>query len=318
TLPCDPSCGQVLGADSDNCGSGTTLLSTATLTNPIDATLYQSVWLEFDNDWQAIDADDFALVDVSTDGGTTWQNILTFDETDIRNTHEIWDMTSQVALSNFIIRFVSIQPGWDWWWVVDNVCIYGTDIIPVELTSFTASAFDGSVELSWITATETNNQGFEVERSNGSSFEKIGYVQGNGTTTEPTAYTFTDDNVVMSSYSYRLRQIDFDGSFEFSETIEVDVPAPTSFALGQNYPNPFNPTTKVDFSLASDAKVTLKVFDLLGQEVMTVVNTNLVAGNHTVDIDATLLNSGVYFYKIEADAVNGTNFVDVKKMILTK
>ncbi len=106
TLPAT-STGGVLAADSDECGSGTSLLSTATLTSPIDATLYETVWLEFDNDWQAINAADFAYVDVSVDGGTTWMNVLTFDENDIRNTHEVWDMTSLVAFSNFNIRFVS-------------------------------------------------------------------------------------------------------------------------------------------------------------------------------------------------------------------
>ena len=156
--------GNVMAADADACGSGTTLLSTATLTGAIDATMYQTVWLEFDNDWQAIDNADFCYVDVSVDGGTTWQNVLTFDVVDIRNTHEVWDMSSLVAQSNFNIRFVSVQPGWDWWWAVDNVCIYGSDPIPVELTSFTASSNGADVELNWTTATETNNQGFQVER----------------------------------------------------------------------------------------------------------------------------------------------------------
>jgi hypothetical protein len=131
--------GNVMAADVDFCGSGTTLLSTATHTG-IDASLYQTVWLEFDNDWQAIDNGDFAYVDVSVDGGATWQNVLTWNDVDVRNTHEIWDLTSLVALSNFSIRFKSVQPGWDWWWAVDNVCIYATDMIPAELTSFAATA----------------------------------------------------------------------------------------------------------------------------------------------------------------------------------
>ncbi|MFC2094348.1 trypsin-like serine peptidase, partial [Bacteroidota bacterium] len=114
TLP-GTSGGGVLAADSDECGSGTTVLTTATVTG-IDATMYQTVGLEFDNDWNAIDAADFAIVDVSTDGGTTWQNVLTFDGTDLRNTHEVWDLTALVGLSTFDMRFVSIQPGWDWWW----------------------------------------------------------------------------------------------------------------------------------------------------------------------------------------------------------
>jgi hypothetical protein len=317
TLP-PTAVGGVFAADADACGSGTTLLSTATLTNAIDATLYQTVWLEFDNDWQAIDNADFSYVDVSIDGGTTWQNVLTFGETDIRNTHEIWDMSSLVALTNFNIRFKSVQPGWDWWWVVDNVCIYGSDPIPVELTSFTAIANLKEVELSWITSTETNNQGFEVQRGTGGDFEKIAFIEGHGTTTESQAYTYTDRTVNSGSYSYRLKQVDFDGSFEYSNVIEVEVPVLKEFALDQNYPNPFNPSTKIEFRLAVDSKVSLKVFDVLGQEVVSLINANLVAGGHSVSFDASSLNSGVYLYRIEATGIDGTNFVDVKKMILTK
>ena len=126
------------------------------------------------------------------------------------------------------------------------------------------------------------------------------------------------DNVNVGSYSYRLKQVDFDGTFEYSDVVEVDVPAPAVFALDQNYPNPFNPSTKIAFRLAVDSKVSLKVFNVLGQEVATLVNTNLVAGSHNVNFDASSLNSGVYLYRIEATGIDGTNFVDVKKMILTK
>jgi hypothetical protein len=191
-------------------------------------------------------------------------------------------------------------------------------IVPVELTSFTAKTSDGSVELSWITATETNNQGFEVQRSNGGEFEAIAFVDGHGTTTETNAYSYTDKNLVAGAYSYRLKQVDFDGTFEYSNVVEVDVPAPAVFALDQNYPNPFNPSTKINFRLAVDSKVSLKVFDVLGQEVATLLNGDFVAGSHTVNFNASGLNSGVYMYRIEATGNDGTNFTSVKKMILTK
>jgi len=193
-----------------------------------------------------------------------------------------------------------------------------TYVVPVELTSFTANANFGEVELQWITATETNNQGFEVQRSRGSNFETIAFVQGVGTTTETQSYTYSDKSVEVGSYTYRLMQIDFDGTSTYSNEIEVDVPAPAEFALDQNYPNPFNPSTQIAFRLAVDSKVSLKVFDILGQEVATLLNTNLVAGGHSINFDASALNSGVYLYRIEATGINGTNFVDVKKMILTK
>jgi len=198
----------------------------------------------------------------------------------------------------------------------DNMCLDW--IVPVELTSFTAIADYGVVELSWITATETNNQGFEVQRSAGGEFEAIAFVEGHGTTTEVQAYSYSDRSVSVGSYSYRLKQVDFDGTTSYSNLVEVDVPTPAVFVLDQNYPNPFNPSTKIAFRLAVDSKVSLKVFDVLGQEVASLVNTNLAVGAHSIDFDASSLNSGVYLYRIEATGIDGTNFVDVKKMILTK
>ena len=201
-------------------------------------------------------------------------------------------------------------------WYVDDVSV--TYVVPVELTSFTANASEGLVELSWITATETNNQGFEVQRSNGGEFETLTFVEGHGTTTESQAYLYSDRDVKVGAYSYRLKQVDFDGTFEYSDVVEVDVPAPAEFALDQNYPNPFNPSTTISFRLAVDSKVSLKVFDVLGQEVATLLNGNIVAGSHQVDFNASAINSGVYLYKIEATGIDGTNFTSVKKMILTK
>jgi hypothetical protein len=190
-------------------------------------------------------------------------------------------------------------------------------IIPVELTSFVGSVKDGNVTLTWSTATETNNQGFEVQRSIGSEYMTLGFVEGHGTTTEIQQYTFTDRNVMAGTYTYRLKQVDYDGTYEYFTT-EVEVTAPKTFALEQNYPNPFNPSTKINFSLAVDSKVTLKIFDVLGQDVMTLINSDLVAGSYTVNLNAESLNSGVYFYRIEATGADGTNYNNVKKMVLTK
>jgi hypothetical protein len=115
-----------------------------------------------------------------------------------------------------------------------------------------------------------------------------------------------------------LKQIDFDGTFTYSDEVEVEVIAPALFSLDQNYPNPFNPTTRITFSLAVDSRVSLKIFDVLGQEVSSLVNQNLTQGVHTYNFNAAGINSGVYFYKLEATGVNGNEFVDVKKMILVK
>jgi hypothetical protein len=195
----------------------------------------------------------------------------------------------------------------------------GTEqVVPVELTSFTASANENEVILNWSTATETNNQGFEVQRYVNGEFATIGFIDGHGTTTEVQHYTFLDKNVEVGTYLYRLKQVDFNGTFEYSNIIEAEVLAPVVFALEQNYPNPFNPSTIISYKLAVDSKVSLKVFDVLGQEVATLLNGNFVAGSHTVNFNASSLNSGVYMYRIEATGNDGTNFTSVKKMILTK
>ena len=205
---------------------------------------------------------------------------------------------------------------WDWWWAVDNVAVY--KIIPVELTSFAANVNENNVTLNWTTATELNNQGFDVERNSGNGFEKIGFVAGFGTSTEIHTYSYVDGSLQEGSYTYRLKQVDFDGTFEYSDVVEVDVLAPDVFALEQNYPNPFNPSTTINFSLAADSKVSLTVFDILGQEVANLINGNVAAGSHEINFNASNVNSGVYFYRIDATGVDGTNFTSVKKMILTK
>ena len=191
-------------------------------------------------------------------------------------------------------------------------------IVPVELTSFIASVNETDVTLSWVTASETNNQGFEIERNSGNGFETVGFVPGFGTTTELRSYSFTDAGLSEGTYTYRLKQVDFNGMYEYSQVVEVEIVVPDVYSLNQNYPNPFNPSTKINFSLAADSKVSLKIFDVLGQEVASLLNSNLVAGSHQISFDASALNSGVYLYRIEATGIDGTNFVDVKKMILTK
>jgi hypothetical protein len=190
--------------------------------------------------------------------------------------------------------------------------------IPVELTSFAASVNESDVTLRWSTATEVNNIGFEVQRSNGGEFIAVGFVDGYGTTAETQNYTFTDKNLEVRPYSYRLKQVDFDGTSKYSEIVEVDVIAPDVFALEQNYPNPFNPGTKIKFSLAANSKVSLKVFDILGQEVAILISGDITAGSHEMDFNASNINSGIYFYRIDAIGVDGNNFTSVKKMVLTK
>ena len=190
--------------------------------------------------------------------------------------------------------------------------------IPVELTSFNGSVNNNIVKLNWNTATETNNKGFNVERKYiDSDWKTVGFVKGNGSTTEISKYSFTDE-VDFGKYSYRLKQVDFDGTFEYSKTINVEAVAPKIFSLEQNYPNPFNPSTVIKFNLAADSKVVVKIFNIIGQEVKTLVNNNYSAGQHSVTFSASNLNSGVYFYKMEAKGTDGSSFSSTKKMMLTK
>ena len=196
---------------------------------------------------------------------------------------------------------------------------YDLSIVPVELTAFTANVAGTNVELEWTTATEVNNQGFDVERSNdNNTFEKIGFVPGFGTTTEPKNYSYTDRSVSNGKYYYRLKQIDFDGSFKYSDVVEAEVSLPTVFALEQNYPNPFNPSTSIRFSLPVDAQVTIGVYNLVGEKVAEIASGNLSAGSHNITFDASKLTSGIYFYRLDAAGINGKTFSSVKKMTLMK
>jgi len=195
----------------------------------------------------------------------------------------------------------------------------GQGKIPVELTKFVAVIRKGDVFLEWSTATELNNLGFEVQRSsNSSEFVTVGFVDGKGTVSEIQNYTFTDKKLEVGSYSYRLKQNDYDGTSDLSDIVEVEILTPNVFSLEQNYPNPFNPVTKIKFSLAADSKVNLTIFDVLGQEVANLISGNLAAGSHEIDFNASNINSGVYFYRIDATGIDGTNVTSVKKMILTK
>ncbi len=188
-------------------------------------------------------------------------------------------------------------------------------VVPVELTSFTAAVENNNISLRWKTATEKNNRGFNIERKadNQNKWVKIAFVEGNGTTTKSNFYSYSDKNLNAGQYSYRLRQVDFDGSYEFSKVVEAVVANPITFDLAQNYPNPFNPSTTIKFSMPEAGNVALKVFNVLGQQVKTLVNGFMEAGVHTVNFNAVNLNSGIYFYKLETQ-----NFNMVKKMMLTK
>lgn len=193
--------------------------------------------------------------------------------------------------------------------------------MPVELASFTSSVDRRNVDLKWSTVSELNNAGFDIERklTSAQTWSKIGNVSGHGTVNTVNNYNFQDKNVETGKYNYRLKQIDNNGNFNYYQlSSAVDVGVPSKFDLSQNYPNPFNPTTKINYDLPFDSKVSIRIFDMTGKEVATVINTAQTAGYYTVQFNASNLASGVYFYNITAEGGNAQKFVTTKKMVLVK
>ncbi len=187
--------------------------------------------------------------------------------------------------------------------------------LPVELVSFAATAGSGFAYLSWKTATEKNNSGFEIQRKTGADWERVSFIQGYGTTTKENSYSFRDNISALLSgvIYYRLKQIDYNGTYEYSKEIMVNSTAPSDFSLMQNYPNPFNPGTLINYSIPQNSNVILKVYDSNGSEVATLVNENKISGNYTVNFNAYRLASGIYYYTITAGSFSKT-----RKMILMK
>jgi len=188
--------------------------------------------------------------------------------------------------------------------------------LPVELSSFSAVILSKKeILLKWRTETEVSNYGFEIQRKTFSDNEwtRIGFVAGNGNSNSPKDYSFTDGNPVNGSrFNYRLKQIDTDGKYEFSDMIEVEI-VPGDFILFQNYPNPFNPSTKITYQLPRESKVILKIYDIMGAEVTSLVNENKESGVYEVEFNGNSLANGTYIYRIVAG-----DFIETKKMVLIK
>ena len=284
---------------------------------------------------------------LNDDGAGVWQTDATNSNTSALPTGLV-NGTSAVALnevdnayysggSNSDLNLLRTQIGNNANWTGDDTTPYNfTSVIPnplpVELSSFSAIVLENSVKLNWRTETEVSNYGFEIERTaplnppqGGTSGEwnTIGFVIGHGNSNSPKDYSFIDNSAGYGKYSYRLKQIDTDGQFEYSKVIEVDLGSPTKFELSQNYPNPFNPVTTIKFSVPQSGNVKLTVYNLLGEQIAEPVNGFKEAGIHTINFSAKggsafggnayALPSGLYIYKLEA---NG--FVQSRKMTLIK
>lgn len=197
-------------------------------------------------------------------------------------------------------------------------------VMPVNLAAFTANTSGNIVNLKWVTSIETNNKGFEIQRQYSQSgttysdWQKAGFVDGKGNVTTPTNYSFSEKCTASGKYKYRLKQIDFNGNFEFHNLSDiVEVGPPKEFRLSQNYPNPFNPVTKMDVEIATDSKVIMKIYDISGREINTLINQNLAAGYYTYTFDGSQFATGMYFCRLTATS-NGNTKTFLNKMMLIK
>lgn len=237
--------------------------------------------------------------------------------------------------SSYITRYYTTtvsHPRWVlgcFWWYFRQDCVPYTNTLwtvlngainnipmPVELTSFTSSVNSRDAKLQWITASELNNSGFDIQRTNAdNNWINVGYVTGSGTSHIPVNYSFEDKNITAGKYKYRLKQTDYNGNYEYYNLAsDVEVGIPSKFNLSQNYPNPFNPVTKIDYTVPVDSKVSLIIYDVSGREVTRLINNDLKkADYYTVTFNGSGFSSGVYFYKLISD-----NFVQTKKLIMLK
>jgi hypothetical protein len=240
------------------------------------------------------------------DGTSTWDNKIPgyhFDATYDASKYFIAKRTGLTTFSQY-----SIAGSTD-----DGNFLNGP--LPVFLSSFASSVHNKNVSLTWTSTMEINNSGFDIERKLiDGNWTKVGFVKGNGNSNTPKTYTFDDRNLSSGKYNYRLKQIDNNGNFEYHALQGfVEVGVPNKFEMSQNYPNPFNPVTKIDFEVPENGMVSIKIYDMLGKEVKTLVNEMKQAGYHTVELNAGNISSGTYFYRMTAG-----KFVKTLKMVVVK
>lgn len=306
--------------------------ATMTQTDNINLNGVLGAGLSYSALWDLESGYDFVQVLISTNNGSVWTPLRApgmvtgsgsfqpagqplYNGTQSTWKNEVIDLSSY-ANQNIKIRFLfrsdaSLnQDGF----YVDDIKIFQYTLLPVELTSFTTTAMNDAVKLEWTTATETNNHGFEVERKDKTGkYNSIGFVRGQGNSTSPKTYSFTDKNLVSGTYSYRLKQIDMDGTVAYFMTQDVEVSPVFDYSLEQNYPNPFNPVTTLQFSLAEAGSVVIEIFDIQGNKVQTVVNETLQAGKHNCTIHGENLSSGAYMVRMLAGKFSAT-----RKIVLLK
>jgi photosystem II stability/assembly factor-like uncharacterized protein len=242
----------------------------------------------------------------STNWGTTWTSMTSGTQHDIRHMDFVLNI-------GFIYGYAIAGTG------ATLTLIDTLSALPVQMTYFRYSVDENNVNLEWETEFEINNSGFDVERSDANSnWVKIGFVKGNGSKSTPTVYSYQDRSIQKGVYNYRLKQIDYNGDYAYyGLNTDVVIDAPKSFYLFQNFPNPFNPVTFINFNLPFDGKVLLKIFDLRGREVATIINGDMKSGFYSRSFDASNISSGVYFYKLTSSGAYG-NYNDTKKLVVVK
>ncbi len=281
---------------------------------------------------------DSGKVFVTTDGGVNW-NLNTVSSLGLLNDIHIVDQQNSFVVGSPELVYKTTNGGSSWLSdfsggnvtsfykilftenQVGLICGSGGKflknndyVVPVELTSFTADADGNEVHISWTTQTELNNSGFEIYRmTHGTDWKKITFVPGSGSSTDPKDYFFIDRDVKNGNYFYQLKQIDYNGRYEFSDVISVVVSTPVEYSLEQNFPNPFNPTTTIKFELPETAEVTLTIYNTLGQKVDEIVNTTLEVGRYSYQWNAEKMAGGIYIYELRTE-----KYAAMKKMILIK
>ncbi len=276
------------------------------------------LWFVFYDRRNTTGAETDVFVAKSTDGGETFENFKISESPFTPSSSVFFGDYSNIAAWDGKVYpiWTRLQNGNLSVWIS---IIEDSITIPVELTNFTAEVIQNKVLLSWETSSEINNHGFIIERrkvvssESKSEWMEIGFSKGQGNSTETHRYTFEDKPLYDGTYHYRLKQIDFDGSLEYSNEIEINIFTVKSFALYQNYPNPFNPSTTISFQIPEASYISLVVYDAIGTEVETIAEGNYPSGVHEVIFDASKLSSGIYLYRI----ISGVN-ESTRKMMVVK
>ncbi len=269
--------------------------STAFITRPFSNELWINIELESNNNGTVVS------------GINSWTDLVTI---------KMKSLNSQPST----VSFLSNSPFWAIFdgnnsTIWENGNFTSSSVIPVELTSFTANVSVNDIQLKWSTASEINNMGFEIQRQDTEGdFIKVGFIEGKGSTTLVQHYSFRESKLPIGKYTYRLKQVDFDGNNHYSNKVEAEIGLPSGSLLAQNYPNPFNPVTDIKFSVKQESQVKLIVYNLIGEVIQELVNNKIAAGHHEVSFNSNNLASGIYVYRLEVNK----EIIDTKKMILVR